>query len=101
MIVSMRLPKIVSFSLLLTLLTSIAAGLSVLNSQSPAVSPAWTMISRFIVMLVFAAFGLSVAQASELRGSLFVTSEEWAFGLRDFVNYGVLPGDAEAESGKD
>ena len=88
----MRLPKIVSFSLLLALLTSIAAGLSVLNSQSPAVSPAWTMISRFIVMLVFAAFGLSVAQASDLRGSLFVTSEEWTFGLRDFVNYGVLPG---------
>lgn len=50
------------------------------------------MISRFIVVLVFGAFGLSVAQACDLKGSLLVTSEEWGLRVRDFVNFGVLPG---------
>ena len=90
--VSMRLPKIVSFSVVLALLTAIASGLSVLNSHNPAASPAWTMISRFVVVLVFGAFGLGVAQACDLKGSLLVTSEEWSFRIRDFVNFGVLPG---------
>ena len=89
---SMRLPKIVSFSVMLALLTSIAAGLSVLNSHSATGSTAWTMISRFVVVLVFGAFGLTVAQASQIKGSLIVTSEEWPLTIRDFVNFGVLPG---------
>jgi len=88
----MRIPKIVAFSVILALVTAIAAGLSVLNSQNPTVSPAWAMISRFIVVLVFGALGLSVAQASDLKGSLLVSPEEWSLRLRDFVNFGVLPG---------
>lgn len=90
--VSMRLPKIVSFSIMLALITSVAAGLSLLNSHSVGVSPAWTIISRFIVVLVYGAFGLTVARACQLRGSLIVTSEEWPLTVRDFVNFGVLPG---------
>ena len=90
--ISMRLPKAVSFSLMLALLTSVAAGLSVLNSHGSAVNSGWTMISRFIAVLVFGGFGLSVAQASQLKGSLIVTSEEWPLTVRDFVNFGVLPG---------
>ena len=80
----MRLPRIVSFSVILALVTSLAAGLSVLNAQNSE-SAAWTMISRFIAVLVFGGFGLSVARASQLRGSLFVTSEEWPLTVRDFV----------------
>jgi len=77
---------------MLALITSVAAGLSVLNSHNSTVSPVWTMISRFIVVLVFGAFGLTVARASQLRGSLIVTSEEWPLTIRDFINFGVLPG---------
>jgi hypothetical protein len=90
--VSMRLPKIVGFSLILACLTSIAAGLSVWHSHEAGASPAATMISRFFVVLIFGAFGLSVAQACHLKGSLIVTSEEWPLTVRDFVNFGVLPG---------
>src|ERR1051325_6289923 len=92
MMFSMRLPKIVSFSVILALLTSVAAGLSVLNSSGSEASPAGTMISRFIAVLFYAAFGLSVARACKLRGSLIVTSEEWPLTIRDFINFGVLPG---------
>src|SRR5262245_13542366 len=87
----MRLPRIVSFSVILALVTSLAAGLSVLNAQSSE-SAAWTMISRFFIVLVFGAFGLTVARASQLKGSLIVTSEEWSLTVRDFINYGILPG---------
>lgn len=89
---SMRLPKIVSFSVMLALLTSVAAGLAVLNSNSSGVSPAWTMISRFIAVLFYGAVGLSVARACQLRGSLIVSSDEWPLTIRDFINFGVLPG---------
>jgi membrane protease YdiL (CAAX protease family) len=92
MMETMRLPKIVSFSVALALLTAIAAGLSALNAQNSMVSPAWTMISRFVVVLVFGAFGLTVARACQLKGSLIVTSEEWPITVRDFINFGVLPG---------
>jgi len=92
MMFSMRLSRIVSFSIALALVTSIAAGLSVLNTNETGASPAWTMISRFFVVLVFGWFGLTVARACQLKGSLIVTSEEWPVTLRDFVNFGVLPG---------
>jgi hypothetical protein len=87
----MRLPRIVSFSVVLALVTSLAAGLSVLNAQNSE-SAAWTMISRFVTVLVFGALGLTVARASQLKGSLIVSSEEWSLTLRDFINYGILPG---------
>lgn len=90
--VSMRLPKIVSFSVVLALVTSIAAGLSVLNTNDSGASPVWTMISRFVVVLVFGWFGLTVARASQLKGSLIITSEDWPVTVRDFLNFGVLPG---------
>jgi hypothetical protein len=89
---SMRLPRIVSFSIILALLTSVAAGLSVWHSHAGGVSPASTMISRFITVLVFGAFGLTVARACQLKGSLIITSEEWPLTVRDFINGGVLPG---------
>jgi membrane protease YdiL (CAAX protease family) len=92
MMVSMRVPKIVSFSVALALLTSIAAGLSVLNTGSAEASPAWTMISRFVVVLVFGWLGLTVAHACQLKGSLIIASEDWPITVRDFINFGVLPG---------
>jgi hypothetical protein len=50
------------------------------------------MISRFIVVLVFGTFGLAVARESQLRGSLFISFEDWSLTVRDIINYGVLPG---------
>src|SRR5438128_11190959 len=88
----MRLEKIMAIAVVLAVLTAVAAGLSVLNARNSMVSPAWTMISRFIVVLVFGSFGLAVARESQLRGSLFINVEEWSLTVRDIVNYGVLPG---------
>lgn len=90
--VGMRLQKIIGITVVLALLTAVAAGLSVMNSRDSGASPTWTMISRFVVVLVFGGFGLAVARESQLRGSLFLGSEEWSLTLRDLVNYGVLPG---------
>src|SRR2546427_8844563 len=56
------------------------------------VSPAWTMISRFIVVLVFGSFGLAVARESQLQGSLVIYVEERSPTVRDIVNSGILPG---------
>jgi hypothetical protein len=57
----MRLPQNRELSVVLALVTSLAAGLSVLNAQNSQ-SAAWTMISRFFTVLVFGAFGLTVAR---------------------------------------
>src|SRR5688572_17391838 len=92
MMVSMRLPKFVSFSVVLALVTSIAAGLSFLNTSDSGASPVWTMISRFVVVLVFGCFGLTVARSCQLKGSLIVSAEDWPVTVRDFLNFGVLPG---------
>src|SRR5207247_7672157 len=78
--------------MVLALLTAAAAGLSALNARSTVPSPASIMISRFFVVLVFCGFGLAVARESQLKGSLFVGSEEWSLTIRDLLNYGVLPG---------
>jgi hypothetical protein len=92
MIVGMRLQKIMSITVVLALLTALAAGLSALNTPGSGASPTWTMISRFILVLVFGSFGLAVARESQLRGSLFIGTEEWSLTVRDLINYGVLPG---------
>src|SRR5215467_10041483 len=92
MIVGMRLQKIMGITVVLALLTAVAAGLSVLNAQNSGTSPTWAMISRFVVVLIFGSFGLAVARESQLQGSLFIGSEDWSLTLRDIVNYGVLPG---------
>ena len=88
----MRLQKIMGITVVLALLTAVAAGLSVLNARNSVASPTWTMISRFIVVLVFGSFGLAVARESQLQGSLFIGFEDWSLTVRDIVNYGVLPG---------
>jgi len=92
--VGMRLQKIMGITVVLALLTAVAAGLSVLNARNSvtAPSPTWTIITRFVVVLVFGSFGLAVARESQLQGSLFIGSEDWSLTLRDIVNYGVLPG---------
>jgi hypothetical protein len=93
MMVGMRLQKIMGITVVLALLTALAAGLSVLNSRNAAVgSPTWAMISRFVVVLVFGSFGLAVARESQIQGSLFIGFEDWTLTLRDIINYGVLPG---------
>jgi hypothetical protein len=90
----MRLRKIMVITVVLAFLTAAAAGLSVSNApeNSEASSATWTMISRFVVVVVFGSFGLAVARASQLQGSLFINVENWTLTLRDIVNYGVLPG---------
>lgn len=90
--VGMRLQKIMAITVVLALLTAVAAGLAVLNTPDSEASPTWTMISRFVVVFVFGGFGLAVARESQLRGSLLIGHEEWSLALRDFINYGVLPG---------
>jgi hypothetical protein len=92
MMVGMRLQKIMGITVVLALLTAVAAGLSVLNAQNSVVSPTRTMISRFVVVLVFGSFGLAVARESQLQGSLFMGFEDWSLTFRDIVNRGVLPG---------
>ena len=95
----MRLRKILGIALVLAVLTAVAGGLSVLNAQDTVggihfgtPSPIATMISRFVVVLVFGTFGLFFARQSQLNGSLFINSEGLTFTLRDLVIYGVLPG---------
>jgi hypothetical protein len=90
--VSMRLQKIMAVTVVLALLTAMAAGLSALNTRSSVASPMWVMISRFVVVLVFGTLGLSVARESQLQGSLLINVEEWSLTVRDIINYGVLPG---------
>ena len=92
MMVDMRLQKIMGITVVLALLTAVAAGLSVLNARNSVASPTWTMISRFVVVLVFGSFGLAVARESQLQGSLFTSFEDWSLTVRDIINYGVLPG---------
>src|SRR5207244_11620612 len=88
----MRLEKIMAIAVVLAVLTAVASGLSVLNTRNSVVSPAWTIISRFIVVLVFGSFGLAVARESQLQGSLLINVEEWSLTIRDIINNGVLPG---------
>jgi Type II CAAX prenyl endopeptidase Rce1-like len=92
MMVGMRLQKIMGITVVLALLTAVAAGLSVMNARNAAASPTWTIISRFVMVLVFGSFGLAVARESQLQGSLFISFEDWSLTVRDIVNYGVLPG---------
>src|ERR1051326_1642521 len=92
MMFSVRLQKIMAVTVVLALLTAMAAGLSVLNTRNSVASPTWTMITRFIVVLVFGTFGLAVARESQLPGSLLINVEEWSLTIRDIINYGVLPG---------
>jgi len=86
-------------ALVLAVLTAVAGGLSVLNAQDKVgsihvgtESPIRTMISRFVVVLVFGTFGLFFARQSHVNGSLFINSEGWTFTLRDVAIYGILPG---------
>jgi len=93
MMVGMRLQKIMGITVVLALLTALAAGLSVLNSRNAAVgSPTWVMISRFVEVLIVGSFGLAVARESQIPGSLFIGFEDWRLTLRDIINYGILPG---------
>jgi hypothetical protein len=94
MMIGMRLREIMVITVVLALLTAVAAGLSESNAPNSEsdTSPTWTMISRFLVVLVVGSFGLAVARESQLRGSLFIRFEDWGLAVRDIVNYGVLPG---------
>lgn len=90
--VGMRLQKIMGITVVLALLTAVAAGLYVLNSHSSGESPTWVMIARFVEAFLLVGLGLPVARESQLQGSLFVRVEDWTFTVRDIINYGVLPG---------
>src|SRR6516164_9682528 len=92
MMVGMRLQKIMGITVVLALLTAVAAGLSVLNSHESGISPTWVMISRFVEAFLLVGLGLPVARESHLQGSLFAGFEDWSLTVRDIINYGVLPG---------
>jgi len=92
MMVGMRLQKIMGITVVLALLTAVAAGLSVLNSHESGISPTWVMISRFVEAFLLVGLGLPVARESQLQGSLFAGFEDWTLTVRDIINYGVLPG---------
>jgi len=92
MMIGMRLREIMVITVVLALLTALAAGLSESNAPNSVTSPTWTMITRFVAVLVAGSFGLAVARESQLRGSLFIRFEDWSLAIRDIVNYGVLPG---------
>jgi len=92
MMVGMRLQKIMGITVVLALLTAVAAGLSVLNARTSGDSATWVMISRFVEAFLLVGLGLPVARESQLQGSLFVGFEDWTFTVRDIINYGVLPG---------
>ena len=92
MMVGMRLQKIMGITVVLALLTAVAAKLSVLNARTSGDSATWVMISRFVEAFLLVGLGLPVARESQLQGSLFVGFEDWTFTLRDIINYGVLPG---------
>ena len=92
MMVGMRLQKIMGITVVLALLTAVAAGLSVLNARTSGDSATWVMISRFVEAFLLVGLGLPVARESQLQGSLFVWFEDWTFTLRDIINHGVLPG---------
>jgi branched-subunit amino acid ABC-type transport system permease component len=72
MMVGMRLQKIMGITVVLALLTAVAAGLSVLNARNSVASPTWTMISRFVVVLVFGSFGWRLRRKASFKGSLFI-----------------------------
>ena len=79
-------------TVVLALLTAVAAGLSASNAPRSVASPTKAMITWFVVVLVFGSFGLAVARESDLQGSVFISFEDWRLTVRDIVNYGVLPG---------
>src|SRR5581483_1280526 len=89
MMVGMRLRKIMGITVVLALLTAVAAGL---YARYAGDSPTWVMISRFVEAFLLVGLGLPVARESQLQGSLFVGFEDWTFTVRDIINYGVLPG---------
>ena len=72
MMVGMRLQKIMGITVVLALLTAVAAGLSVLNARTSGDSATWVMISRFVEAFLLVGLGLPVARESQLQGSLFV-----------------------------
>ena len=80
----MRLRKSGVFLIVLALLTAAVAGLSTMDG--------WAIIERFVVILVFGAMGLFIADRSQIQGSLVLASEDAASTFRDVFNFGILPG---------
>jgi hypothetical protein len=88
----MQLTKIAIFAVLLACVSAAVAGLSAVNAPKIVGSPTSLMIDRFVVIVVFGVFGLMASYESKLRGSLFVSEDEWSITIRDVINYGILPG---------
>lgn len=88
----MRPDRRLSFSVLLALLSALTTGPSVVNATDPATFPAWTIISRFIAVLFYSVFGLTVARAINLTGSMVVAGKDWRFSIRELFTYGIVPG---------
>ena len=80
----MRLRKSGVFLIVLALLTAAVAALSSRDG--------WEGITRFVVILVFGAMGLFIADRSQIKGSLIIASEDTASTIRDVLNFGILPG---------
>src|SRR5687767_6914303 len=92
MIGGMQLRKSGVFLMVLALLTAAVAGLSAIASGNPLTAVIWEVISRFVVILVFAAMGLFIADRSRINGSVVIASEDAVSAVRDTINFGLLPG---------
>ena len=92
MMVAMNPKTVIWFCAALAGAGAAVALLSELNHESGSNSLPGLMISRFILVMAFAAFGMYAARESRLRGSVLVTSTEARFAFQDLMNYGVLPG---------
>src|SRR3954468_18661806 len=88
----MQLRKSGVFLIFLAVLTAAVAGLSTIGSGNPGVTAGWAATQRFVVVFVFAAMGLFIADKSQIHGSVIIASDDTATTIRDIVNFGILPG---------
>ena len=88
----MQLRKSGVFLIFLAVLTAAVAGLSTVGAGNPSSEVGWAVVQRFVVVFVFAAMGLFIADKSQINGSIVVTSDDTATTIRDIVNFGILPG---------
>ena len=86
-------PKAVAaFCIVLAGLAAGTAVLSEINSGQGSEPLFWVMLSRFGIVVIFAAFGIYAARESRIRGSIILTASDPRAAFQDLLNYGILPG---------
>ncbi len=90
--VAMKPKAVVAFCVGLAGLAAGTAVLSELNSERGPDPLLWVMVSRFGIVVIFAAFGIYAARESRMRRSIILTADEPRAAFQDLLNYGILPG---------